>query len=67
MHQIFLVALDNEIVSCRNLKKEPVFGIKSKNLNLELFRRNYSSYNKIYMFLEYLITKRIFDFFSIVF
>ena len=47
----------------RNLKKEPVFGIKFKKLNLKLFRRNYSSCNRIYMFLEYLIPKRMFDIF----
>ena len=51
----------------RKLKKEPVFGIKFKKFNLKLFRKNYSSYNRIYMFLEYLILKRIFDIFSIVF
>ena len=51
----------------RNLKKEPVFGIKLKKLNLQLFRKNYSSYKRLYMFLEYLIPKRMFDVFSIVF
>ena len=51
----------------RNVKKEPVFGIKFKKMNLELFWKNYSSYNRIYMFLEYLIPKRMFDIFSIVF
>ena len=63
MHQIFLA----EFLRSLNLKKEPVFGIKFKNLNLELFRKNYSSYNRIHMFLEYLIPKRMFDLFSIVF
>ena len=51
----------------KNLKKEPVFGIKFKKLNLKLFRKNYSSCNRIYMFLEYLIPKRMFNIFSIVF
>ena len=51
----------------RNLKKEPVFGTKFEKLNLELFWKNYSSYSRIYMFLEYLIPKRMFDIFSIVF
>ena len=51
----------------RNLKKEPVRGIKFNKLNLEMFRKNYSGCNRIYMFLEYLIPKRIFDIFSIVF
>ena len=51
----------------RNLKKEPVFGIKFKKLNLELFRKNYSSYNRTYMSLKYLIQKRMFDIFSIIF
>ena len=51
----------------RNLKKEPVFGIKLKKSNLQLFRKNYSSYMRLYMFLEYLIPKRMFDVFSIVF
>ena len=36
-------------------------------MNLKLFWKNYSSYNRIYMFLEYLIPKKIFDIFSIVF
>ena len=51
----------------RNLKKEPVFGTKFEKLNLELFWKNYSSYNRIYMFLEYLIPKRMFGILSIVF
>ena len=52
----------------RNLNKEPVFGIKFKKMNLELFRKNYSSCDRIYMFLEYQIPKRIFDiFFNCVF
>ena len=50
-----------------SLKKEPVFWIKLQKLNLKLFRKNYSSYNRIYMFLEYLISEGIFDIFSIVF
>ena len=53
MHQIFfgeIVAL--YVKFSRYLKKEPTFGIKSKKLNLELFRKNYSIYNRIYMFLE---------------
>ena len=41
-------------------------GIRKK-LNLELLWKNYCRYNKIYMFLEYLIPKRMFDMFSIVF
>ena len=50
MHQIFLGALNHEIVTSlfqffRKLKKVPVFGIISKKLNLELFLKNYSSYN----------------------
>ena len=53
--------------SSKDLKKKPVFGIKFKKLNLELFWKNYSSYNRIYMFLEYLIPKRMFDILSIVF
>ena len=32
-----------------------------------MFWKNYSSYNRIYMFLEYLIPKRMFDIFSIAF
>ena len=41
-------------------------GIRKKR-NLELLWKNYCRYNKIYMFLEYLIPKRMFDMFSIVF
>ena len=41
----------------------PVFEIKFKKSNLELFRKNYSSCNRIYMFLEYLIPDRMFDIF----
>ena len=51
----------------RNFKKDPVFRKKFKELNLELFRKNYSSYNRICMFLKYLFPKLIFDIFSIVF
>ena len=51
----------------RNLKKDPVFEIKLNKFNVELLRKNYSSYNRIYMFLEYRIPKRMFDIFSIAF
>ena len=34
---------------------------------MKLFWKNYSNYNRIYMFLEYLISEGIFDIFSIVF
>ena len=73
MHQNFLGALlEHEIATLylkfiTNLKKEPVFGQNFKKLNLELFRKNYSSYIRIYMLLEYLIPKRMIDIFSIVF
>ena len=64
MHQVFIGALDYEIVSSpfefsRNLKKVPVIEIKLKELNLKLFWKNYSSYHRFYIFLEYLIPKRI--------
>ena len=32
-----------------------------------MFWKNYSSYNRIYMFLEYLIPKRVLDIFSNIF
>ena len=71
MHQIFLGALDQETVSyvkfSINFKKEPVFGINFKKQNLELYRKNYSSCNRIYIFLEYQISKRMFDIFPIAF
>ena len=51
----------------RNLKKGLIFGTEFKKINLEMFWKNYSSYNRIYMFLEYLIPKRMLDIFSIIF
>ena len=73
MHQILLGALDHDIVreggggvelgGVEPLTNYLCFGIKFKKLNLGLFRKNYSSYNRIYIFLKYLIPKRIFDIF----
>ena len=50
-----------------NFKKQPVFRIKFKELNLELFRKNYSNYNRICMFPTYIIPKLIFDIFQLFF
>ena len=43
----------------RNLRKEPVFRMKFKKLNLELLRNNYSSYNRIYLFFKKVHSKTL--------
>ena len=71
MHQILLGALDHIVRGGGggggggwwNPLQTTMLWNKIFYLNLGLFQKNYSSYNRIYIFLEYLIPKRIFDIF----
>ena len=71
MHQILLGALDHIVRKAGEgggggggtPHKLLMLWNKIFYLNLGLFQKNYSSYNRIYIFLEYLIPKRIFDIF----
>ena len=65
MHQILLGALDHIVREGGGGTPYKLLMLWNKifYLNLGLFQKNYFSYNRIYIFLEYLIPKRIFDIF----